>query len=157
MTAATEDVYFANVGVITITSPVSATIAIAKDIEATFKSDELIAYGFGSAEGQAKAKYNFRVSVKIGWIKFLPTVSVWWPYYITDPSAGTGALIDTNTVGLFTVTAKFKPLTSGNTILLRTVTGVSFPKFPMKATENQWVKVDLDGEGIDLTDTNPGS
>jgi hypothetical protein len=154
MTAA-EDVYFANVATIAVTSPVSATIAIAKDVEATFESDEIIAYGFGSAVGQAKAKYNFRVNVKIGWLKFLPTVSTWWPLRITAPASGDGSVTDTNTVAQFTITAQFLPLTSGNTKLLRTVTGVVFPKFPMKATENQWVKMDLEGTGITLVDTNP--
>jgi hypothetical protein len=155
MTAATEDVYFANMGTVAITSPVSATLAIVKDVEATFQSDELIAYGFGSALGQAKAKYNFRVAVKVGFIKFLPTTSTWWPLQITNPGTGSGAVTDTNAVQQFTVTALFLPLTSGNTKLLRTVTGVVFPNFPLKATENQWVKVDLEGEGVTLADTNP--
>ena len=158
MTAAAEDVYFANMGTITVVgtsgTPTVRTIAIAKDIEATFSSDELKAYGFGSAKIQAKAKYNFKVDVKIGWIKFAPKLGEWFPFWITDPTSGGGTVVDTNTVKLFTVVASFNPLTSTNTPLIRSITSVSFPDFPMKATENQWVKVDLEGSGFAMADTN---
>jgi hypothetical protein len=158
MTAAAEDVYFANMGTITVAgtsgSPAVRTIAIAKDIEATFKSDVLKAYGFGSAMIQARAKYNHKVDVKIGWLKFAPKVTEWFPFWITNPTSGDGTVSDTNTVKLFTVVATFNPLTSTNTPIIRSVTSVSFPNFPLKATENQWIKVDLEGSGFTMTDAN---
>jgi hypothetical protein len=158
MTAAAEDVYFANMGTITVTgpggTPAVRTIAIAKDIEATFESEIATAYGFGSALIQARAKYNHKVTVKIGWLKFAPKVGEWFPFWITDPTSGGGTVVDTNTVALFSVVATFVPLTSTNTSLIRTITSVSFPKFPMKATENQWVKMDLEGSGFTMTDSN---
>jgi hypothetical protein len=48
-------------------------------------------------------------------------------------------------------------MTTGNDNVLRTVTDVSFPEFPLKATYNQWVKAEFTGVGADLVDTNPVS
>lgn len=155
--AAAEDCYFADLCVITVTPPGKAaqTIALGQDIEATFKSTEVYARGMGSELIQNRAKHSIQVDVKIGFLKFLPTVTTWFPFYITDPTTGGGTVVDTCRCGLFTVTAQFYPMTATNTNLLRTVTNVSFPEFPMKATYNQWVKVDLSGVGQTLVDTNP--
>lgn len=137
-------------------TPASRTLAVAKDVEVTFEAEEALAYGWGSILIQGRAKYNAKVTVKIGWLKFAPAVTEWFPFWITDPSAGGGTVVDTNTVMLFDVTAKFSNLgAAGGVDLLRTVSDVSFPKFPMKATEGQWVKVDLEGVGQTLVDTNP--
>jgi hypothetical protein len=146
-------------GVITVAgtsgTPSVDTIAIAKDVEATVEFEEVYAYGWGTILIAGRAKHSAKVSVKIGFLKFLPTVTAWWPEYILNPTAADGTVSDTNVVKTFTVTAQFTPLTSTNSKLLRTVTNVSFPKFPMKATEGQWVKVDMEGVGSTLVDTNP--
>jgi hypothetical protein len=156
--AAAEDVYFANMGTITVAgtsgTPTVATLAIAKNVEATIESTIEYARGWGTTLIAGQAKHSVQVSVKIGFLKFLPGVSSWWPEYIFN-SAGGGTIADTNVVTTFTVTAQFNPLSSANTKLLRTVTQVGFPKFPMKATENQWVQVDLEGIGVNATDSNP--
>lgn len=156
MTAA-EDCYFADLTAITVTPPGGSalTIALGQDFEATFKSTEVYARGMGSELIQNRAKHSIQVDVKLSWIKFLPTVSSWAPYFIMDPTTGGGTIVDTCRCALFTVTGEIYPMTATNKNWLRTVTNVSFPEFPLKVTYNQWVKVDLSGVGQTLVDTNP--
>jgi hypothetical protein len=93
--------------------------------------------------------------VKLSFIKFLPTVSSWFPYYIMNPTTGDGTLTDTCRCGLFTISGEIYPMTATNTNVFRTVSNVSFPEFPLKVTYNQWIKVELSGVGQTLVDTNP--
>jgi len=155
--AAAADCYFADLCVITVTPPGGGaqTIALGQDLELTMKSTEIYARGMGSELIQNRAKHSIQVDVKLSFIKFLPTVTTWFPYFIMDPATGAGTLTDTCRCGLFTVTGSISPMTTGNNSVLRTVTGVSFPEFPLKVTYNQWVKVDLSGTGQTLVDTNP--
>jgi hypothetical protein len=157
MTAAAEDSYFADLCAITVTPPSggSQTIALGQDLELTMKSTEVYARGMGSEFIQNRAKHSIQVDVKLSFIKFLPTVATWFPFYIMDPTSGTGALTDTCRCALFTITGEIFPMTATNKNWLRTVTNVSFPEFPLKVTYNQWVKVDLSGVGQTLADTNP--
>lgn len=155
---AAEDTYFANMCVITVAgaggTPASRTVAVGKNVKITYEHEEAIAYGFGSILMQGRARYNAKVTVKIGFLKFAPKVSEWFPFYIMN-SSGDGTISDTNAVTLFTVTGQFNPQSAAGTKLLRTVANVSFKNFPMEGTENQWVKVDLDGVGSSTVDTNP--
>jgi len=155
--AAAEDCYFADLCAITVTPPGKTvqTIALGQDFEATMKSTEVYARGMGSELIQNRAKHSIQVDVKLSFIKFLPTVTTWFPFYIMDPTTGAGTLTDTCRCALFTVTGEIFPMTATNNNLLRTVTNVSFPEFPLKVTYNQWVKVDLSGVGQTLVDTNP--
>jgi hypothetical protein len=158
MTAAAADLYFANMGVITVTPPGGAaqTLAMVKNITATFKQTEVYAWAWGSKLIQGRAAHSAQVDVEIETIKFAPQVSTWWPFYITDPTAGGGTVIDTNTVALFSVTAEFVPLgATGAVKLLRTITNVSFPEFPLVANENQFIPIKLKGVGQTFVDTNP--
>jgi hypothetical protein len=160
MTAATDGLYFANMGVITVAggsgTPAAKTLAVVKDVEATVSWEHVGAWGWGSNLRVGVAKHTQKVAVKIGYISFAPKVGEWFPYYIGDSSAGAGTITDTNVVTLFTVTAQFNPVSATGTVkMLRTVSNVYFPKFPMKSTEGQWVKVDLEGEGSTIVDTNP--
>jgi hypothetical protein len=159
MTAAAADNYFADLAVIQVTPPGGAatTLAMVQDLELTFKSSEIKARGIGSEKVQNKAKYAFEIDVKFSLIKFLPAVGTWFAYYIMDPTSGGGTVIDTCKVALFTVTGEIYPMTTGNDNMLRTVTGVSFPEFPLKVTYNQWVKAEFSGSGNDLVDTNPAT
>ena len=156
---ASEDTYFADLCAITVqpTTPAksSQTIALGQDLELTMKSTEVYARGMGSELIQNRAKHSIQVEVKLAFIKFLPTVTSWFPYFIMDPTNGAGTLTDICRCALFTVTGEIYPMTAANNNWLRTVTGVSFPEFPLKVTYNQWVKVDLSGVGQTLTDTNP--
>jgi hypothetical protein len=147
-------------GVITVAgasgTPAALTLALVKDIEATVSWEHVEAYGWGTVQRAGVAKHSQKVTVKIGWIKFAPKLAEWFPFYIGEPAAGAGTLTDSNAVTLFTVTAQFNPLDSTGTVkMLRTVTGVYFPNFPMKATEGQFVKVDMEGYGVTAVDTNP--
>jgi hypothetical protein len=159
MTAAAADNYFADLAAIQVTPPGGAatTLAMVQDLELTFKSSEIKARGIGSEKVQNKAKYAFEIDVKFSLIKFLPAVGTWFAYYIMDPTSGGGTVIDTCKVALFTVTGEIYPMTTGNDNMLRTVTGVSFPEFPLKVTYNQWVKAEFSGSGNDLVDTNPAT
>lgn len=159
MTAAAADNYFADLCAIQIQPPGGSfiTVAMGQDLELTFKSTETYARGMGSELIQNRAKYGIQVDVKLSWLKFLPAVSSWAPFYITNPTAGDGTLLDTCRCALFNVTGEIYPMTTGNDNWLRTVSNVSFPEFPLKVTYNQWVKVELSGVGQTLTDTNPGT
>ncbi len=159
MTAAAEDTYFADLCAIIVTpttpSKGAQTIALGQDLELTMKSTEVYARGMGSELIQNRAKHSIQVDVKLSFIKFLPTVGTWFPYFIMDPTSGAGTLTDTCRCALFTITGEIYPMTSTNNNWLRTVTNVSFPEFPLKVTYNQWVKVDMSGVGQTLVDTNP--
>ena len=159
MTAAAADNYFADLCAIQIqpTGGSLTPVAMGQDLELTFKSTETYARGMGSELIQNRAKYGIQVDVKLSWLKFLPAVSSWAPFYITNPTAGDGTLLDTCRCALFNVTGEIYPMTTGNDNWLRTVSNVSFPEFPLKVTYNQWVKVELSGVGQTLTDTNPGT
>ena len=154
--AAGEDCYFADLCAITVTPAGSTTqtIALGQDLELTMKSTEIYARGMGGELIQNRAKHSIQVDVKLAFLKFLPTVTTWFPYYIMNSAAG-GTLVDTCRCTLFTVTGQIYPMTAANNNVLRTVTNVSFAEFPMKVTYNQWVKVDLSGVGQTLVDTNP--
>jgi len=156
MTSA-ADCYFGDLCVIQVTPPGgSATpIAMGQDLELTMKSTETYARGMGSELIQNRAKYGIQVDVKLSFIKFLPTVSSWFPYYIMNPTGGDGTLTDTCRCALFTISGEIFPMTATNINMLRTVSNVSFPEFPLKVTYNQWVKVELSGVGQTLVDTNP--
>ena len=159
MTAAAADNYFADLAVIQVTplGGVATALAMVQDLELTFKSTETYARGIGSEKIQNRAKYAFQIDVKFSMIKFLPTVGTWFPFYIMDPTSGGGTVIDTCKCALFTVTGEIYPMTTGNDNVLRMVTGVSFPEFPLKVTYNQWVKAEFSGVGADLVDTNPAT
>jgi hypothetical protein len=154
--------FFANKGTITVlgtsSTPTVITLAVVKDVEITTSFEHVPLYGWGSIKRQAVAKHSAKVSVKVGFMKFSPAVatgtgSPWFPFWINRPSDGTGTLEDTNTVKLFTVTANFINESGEN--LLATISNVYFPNFPLKMSEGQWMRVDLDGEGNDITFTNP--
>ena len=97
MTAAAADNYFADLCAIQIQPPGGSltTVAMGQDLELTFKSTETYARGMGSELIQNRAKYGIQVDVKLSWLKFLPAVSSWAPFYITNPTAGDGTLVDT--------------------------------------------------------------
>ena len=158
--AAAADFYFPTVAAITVAgsggTPTTDTIAVGRNCTATWKSKEAKAYGLGSNLIQARAKYEFEVEVKIGFIKFLPTITTWWPFYITNPASAGGTVADSNTVQLFTVTLQVNPLTTGNQKWLRTVSNVSFPEFPMEVPNTtDWIPVNLTGTGSTMVDSNP--
>jgi hypothetical protein len=157
MTAAAADNYWADLAVVQITPPGGSAIPLAmvQDLELTFKSTESYARGMCSEKIKNRAKYAFQIDVKFSLIKYLPTVGSWFAYYITDPTSAGGTVVDTCKCALFTVTGEIFPMTTGNDNVLRTVTDVSFPEFPLKATYNQWVKAEFSGVGADLVDTNP--
>ena len=125
MTAAAADNYFADLCAIQIQPPGGSfiTVAMGQDLELTFKSTETYARGMGSELIQNRAKYGIQVDVKLSWLKFLPAVSSWAPFYITNPTAGDGTLLDTCRCALFNVTGEIYPMTTGNDNWLRTVTG----------------------------------
>lgn len=154
--------FFANKGVITVAggsgSPSSVTLAVVKDVEINCSAEHVPLYGWGTVKRIAIAKHTAKVSIKIGFAKFSPAVSgsgasPWFPFWIINPTAGTGTLSDTNTVKTFTVTVNLVNESGEN--LLATLTDVYFPNFPLKASEGTWVRVDLDGEAADITFTNP--
>ena len=159
-----ESTFFANKGIITVTgflpaaTPTVITLAVVKDVEVTTSFEHVPLYGWGSITRQAVAKHTAKVAVKVGWMKASPSVSgsgasPWFPFWINHPTAGSGAIEDTNTVKLFTVTVKF--VNESGEFLLATIANVYFPNFPLKMTEGQWMKVDLSGEGSSVTFTNP--
>jgi hypothetical protein len=154
--------FFANKGVITVAgtsgSPSSVTLAVVKDCEVNITAEHVPLYGWGSVMRQAVARHTLRVGVKIAFCKFSPAVSgsgasPWFPFWIINPTTGDGTTADTNTAKVFTVTMNFTNESGEN--LLATISNVYFQNFPLKLTENTWMRVDLDGEGSGVTFTNP--
>lgn len=153
-----ETTYFANKGTLTIScSGATTTFAVVKDVEVTVSADHVPLYGWGSIKRVAVARHSAKVSVKIGAAKFgLNTGSgPSLPFWIVSPSAGavTSSMEDTNTVRLFTLTWKFVGEDAGT--VQAVVSNVYFPNFPLKATEGQWMQLNLDGEGSDIAFSNP--
>jgi hypothetical protein len=159
MVSNTYTTAFANRGTVNIVgvggTPASSAFAVVKDVEITVSADHINLYGWGSICRVGVAKHQQKVAVKIGSMKFNPSVSGasvgWWTYLI-DPLSGTGNNVDTNTVKLFNIDAYF---TFENTDILHcTVYDVYFPNFPLKANEGQWVKLDMTGEGAYVLEAN---
>jgi len=139
-------VAFANRGTITITG--ETTPEVIKDVEITISAEHVPLYGWGSILRQGVAKHSLKVSVKIGYVKFSP-VKTGFPYNIYCSS---GTLTDSNAVPEYTVVGVF---TFEDAQILRcTITGVYFPDMPFKASEGQWIRLDLTGEGSGILFAN---
>jgi outer membrane protein W len=146
-----ESFAFANRGVIIADG---VTLGVVKDVDISWSAEHMPLYGWGSIQRQAVAKHSQKVAIKIGWVKFDPVVTAnWLNKILTGGATMTGLTVDTNVVKTFTITARFT--TELGTNLLGTITEVYFPDFPLKATEGQWVKIDMNGEGKDIAWTNP--
>jgi len=150
---------FANRGVLTVggpsgTFPTTETMAVVKDVEITLTAEHVPLYGWGSILRQGVAKHSFKVGVKVGYCKFNPVKTTGWQWsYMSIPGAApTGAMTDSNAVHLFDVTATFTM--EDAQVLTLTVTGVFFPELPFKASEGQWIRVDMAGEGSTVVVTN---
>ena len=140
-------------GVVTIAgasgTPSTFAFAVVKDVEITVSADHVPLWGWGSIFRVAVAKHQQKVPVKVGSMKFNPggwagSSLAWWAY-ITDPVAGSGTNVDTNTVKLFNIKATFT--FEDGQILSGTVYNVYFPNLPIRASEGQWIKLDMSGEG----------
>jgi len=153
-----ESFAFANRGTITVTGlgtgfTSSTTLGVVKDVEVTWSAEHVPLYGWGATTRQAVARHSEKVTVKIGWCKFDPTKTSWFPMAIMKTGAvPDGTSTATNAVRLFTVVALFTM--EDGTLMRGTVNNVFFPDFPIKAAEGQWVKVELSGEGTDVTFAN---
>jgi len=152
-----ESFAFANRGTITVvgtpTGPASTPLGVVKDVDISWAAEHVPLYGWGSTLRQAVAKHSVKVSVKVGWMKFDPTVTTWLPMFILSAgTTATGSVVDTNVVKLFQITARFTM--EDGTYLKGIIDNVFFPDFPIKAAEGQWVKVDLNGEGTTITWSN---
>lgn len=153
---------FANRGTITVGGPndlvpTVETLAVIKDVELTISSEHVPLYGWGSILRQAVAKHSLKVSVKIGWVKFNPSVSATggWIFSIGASPGYTadGTWTDINAVHLFDVNALF--VFEDGQQLNGKITNVYFPDLPLKASEGQWVRLDMSGEGQTVVFTNP--
>lgn len=155
MAAVHEDgFFFANKGEINIAgendTPAAlggTGLAVVKDIEIDASSEHVPLWGWGSIRRVAVARHSGKVSVKIGYMKFNPAASTILAYIMNPLGTSAGAMEYTNVndVKLFVVT--FKITNEDGDVLTGTVHDVYFPGFPMKASEGQWMKMDLSGEG----------
>lgn len=162
MTATAEVSFFANVGTLTVTpvgvtGATATTVAVIKDIEVDFSAEHVGLWGWGTTKRVAVARHTVKIPVKVGFASFNPDVTTtkWWAWYILHP-LGTSTMGDvstTNTVQLFTIVANWTG-SDGSTILKGTVSEVYFKNLPIKATEGQWMKVDLQGEGSTVSYSN---
>ena len=153
MAAGDQSVAFANRGVVKIAgasgTPTAYNFAVVKDLEITVSSDHVPLWGWGSIRRVAVAKHQQKVPVKVGSMKFNPGgwsgASIAWWSYITDPTSGSGTNVDTNSVKLFNIDAYFT--FEDGQVLHGTVYDVYFPNLPLRASEGQWIKLDMSGEG----------
>ena len=155
---------FANRGTITIVGadavPTVVTVGVVKDVDLTWSAEHVPLYGWGTIKRVAVAKHSQKVTVKVGYAKFDPVKTTGWMWHALSTcsaagvwSASTGVVTDTNAVKLFNIVATWT-LESG-VKLAGTVSNVYFPDIPLKASEGQWVRVDMTGEGDDIVWTNP--
>ena len=163
--AAAATIYFANEATLavegqTASNPPSESLAVLKDVEVIAEWEHSELYGFGTTRRVGVCKHTAKCTVKFKYMKYLPTVSgatAWFPMWMADATGATptGVTVDTNTVRLFKITGVFAPQGSGNSKLQAVVESVYFPKFPLKATENEFVPVEMEGIGTFVTYTNP--
>ena len=158
---------FANRGKIYIVGsdavPTEVEIGVIKDCDLTWSAEHVPLYGWGTIKRVAVAKHSQKVTVKIGYMKFDPVKSTGWMWHALSTyteatatwSTSNGSITDTNAVKLFNIRAKWT-LESG-AILQGKVTNVYFPDIPLKASEGQWVRVDMTGEGDNITWDNVGT
>lgn len=155
MTSGDQTVAFANRGKVYIAgangTPAQWAFAAVKDVEITVSADHVPLYAWGSIFRIAVAKHQQKIAVKVGSMKFNPAVTgsspAWWGF-ITAPSAGaTGSASgeDTNSVKLFNIDAVFT--FEDGQVLRGKVYNVYFPNLPIRASEGQWMKLDISGEG----------
>ena len=155
--------FFANRGVITAGGPSDlvptvVTLGVVKDVELTISAEHVPLYGWGTILREGVAKHSLKVAVKIGWCKFDSFVGATGDAWFLDIGASPavahdGAWVDTNAVHLFDINAQF---TGEDGVHLNAeITGIYFPDLPLKASEGQWVRVDLSGEGKTVLFTNP--
>jgi len=154
MATGDQSVCFANRGTVKIAgasgTPAALYFAVVKDVELTVSADHVPLYGWNSTFRVAVAKHQQKVQVKVGSMKFNPAISssvAWWSY-ITNPTSGGATNEDTNTVKLFTIDANF--VFEDGQILHGTVYNVYFPNLPFRASEGQWMKLDVSGEGASV-------
>ena len=126
-----------------VTTP-TTELTILKDVEITVTAEHVPLYGWGSIIRQGVAKHSLKVAVKIGYVKWNPGTAA-FPVTIHGATCTSGGAGDTNTVTLFAVKGVFT-FEDGQT-LTATIQNVYFPDFSIKATEGQWIKMDLTGEG----------
>jgi len=153
---------FANRGTITVggsgtvpgTLPTTQSCGVVKDVEITVSAEYVPLYGWGSTIRQGIAKHSLKVAVKIGWVKFDPSVSAGWIFAIgAAPNvASDGTFTDTNVPHVFDVVVEFT--FEDGTHLTGTINDVFFPDLPIKASEGQWIKLDFSGEGSTVTFEN---
>jgi len=132
---------FANRGTLSVGG---TALAIVKDVEITVSAEHVPLYGWGSIIRQGVAKHSLKVAVKIGYMKWNPSTTA-FPVTIHGATITSGGAGDTNTVTLFAIVGVFT-FEDGQT-LTATISNVFFPDFPIKASEGQWIKMDLSGEG----------
>lgn len=158
MAAGDQTVAFANRGTVKIAgvggTPAAQYFAVVKDVELTVSADHVPLFGWGSIRRVAVAKHQEKVSIKVGSMKFNPSISssiAWWTY-ITAPVSGAGTNEDTNVVKLFDIDAYFT--FEDGQILHGTVSNIFFANLPFRASEGQWIKLDMSGEGSYVTWAN---
>lgn len=142
---------FANRGTIYIVganaTPASTAFGVVKDVELTQSAEHVPLFGWGSNLRYAVAKHTQKYTVKIGSMKINNTLTgtpAWWTY-VSNPTSGGATYLDTNAVMLYDVEAVFT--FEDGTFLKGTVEDVYFPSIPFRASEGQWVKMDVTGEG----------
>ena len=143
-----QSVAFANRGFIyaDIGGQVSPTTAlgVVKDVEITMSAEHVPLYGWGSIARQAVAKHSFKIPTKVGYVKWNPSTSA-FPMVIHGGAAAGWSTGDTNVVNLYAIKAVFA-FEDGQT-LTGTIHNIFFPDLPIKASEGQWIRIDVSGEG----------
>jgi hypothetical protein len=157
--------FFANRGTITPGGPsglvpTAVSLGVVKDVELTVSAEHVPLYGWGSILRQGIAKHSLKVAVKIGYCKFNPvcsgggTAAEWFFSIGASPNViPDGTIVDTNAVHLFDVDAEF--VGEDGVKLHALITDVYYPDLPLKASEGQWVRIDMSGEGKTVVFTNP--
>jgi hypothetical protein len=148
----TQSIVFANRGVIYAdyggTAIPTTQLGVVKDVEITVSAEHVPLYGWGSIARQGVAKHSLKIPVKVGYVKWNPYVATGatpFPMGIFGGTTVGWGASDTNVVPLFAIKAVFT--FEDGQVLTGTIHNIFFPDLPLKASEGQWVRIDVSGEG----------
>lgn len=151
----TERTWFGNRGLICFGRGDTKIVSIAKDIEVTVTGEYEELYGIGSTKRQDAATHTKKVTVRFTVMKFDPASTDLW--YIINPKSASApvGMSDSSNVGLFDVDVYLdRDVTDDVKNVKLAVEDVYFESLPFSISENEWIGIELEGVGTDITISN---
>ena len=133
-----------------------STIGIGHEVSLKITPEYKQLRGMNSTFWQDVARCNVKVSGKIKFSQFDPTVGTWWLMNVIHPvGAPDGTTQDTSVVAFFGVSGIFSPADAGGVKLKTDVLNARFPEIPFSLQKNEWVALDLSFKASEVQFGNP--